>query len=158
MTTETTTPVASPASPGSAHLVAAEQMDWQQVVLNGGPPCFRLCEDGRFCGRAERWHSDDTHSFVTLVDLLRENAPSAERVELPEQELERVVRRRERASECERWRVDEWCEARDSWRVIEHHETYAIAEAQLDYLMKTCAAPKRRWRVVWIRERVQLLS
>ena len=33
---------------------AAENMDWQQVVLNGGPPCFHL-EDGRFCGRAQRW-------------------------------------------------------------------------------------------------------
>lgn len=54
-------------------LHAAEVMDWQQVVFNGGPPCFHLCENGRFCGRAERWagHQDgDPHKFVSLRDLL----------------------------------------------------------------------------------------
>ena len=66
--------------------------------------------------------------------------------------------RRERACEHERWRVDEWNDAREYWWVIAHHETYAKAADQLDYLAKNCAAPKRRWRVVWIRERVQLLS
>ncbi len=55
-----------------AHIVAAAKMDWQQVVLNGGPPCFHISEDGRFCGRAQRWegHSDD-HEFVSLADMLR---------------------------------------------------------------------------------------
>jgi len=51
-------------------LRAAELMDWQQVVLNGGHPCFQL-EQGRFCGRAERWHSDHTHRVISLADLLR---------------------------------------------------------------------------------------
>lgn len=62
---------------------AADNMDWQQVVLNGGPPCFFLQDkrsghDGRFCGRAERWqgHSADSdwpnHAFVSLADLLEE--------------------------------------------------------------------------------------
>lgn len=51
---------------------AAERMDWEQVVLNGGPPCFDLCEDGRFCGRAQRWAGHgDLHEFVSLADLLR---------------------------------------------------------------------------------------
>jgi hypothetical protein len=50
---------------------AAEQMDWQQVVLNGGPPCFHL-EDNRFCGRAKRWAGhEDMHNFVSLAELLR---------------------------------------------------------------------------------------
>lgn len=51
---------------------AAAQMDWQQVVLNGGPPCFHLdTEDGRFCGRAQRWDGHDKiHTFVDLSDLL----------------------------------------------------------------------------------------
>lgn len=50
---------------------AAAGMDWQQVVFNGGPPCFHL-EDGRFCGRAERWagHDGNPHKFVSLRDLL----------------------------------------------------------------------------------------
>lgn len=52
-------------------LTAAEQMDWQQVVLNGGPPCFHLQSD-RFCGRAQRWVGHDgMHRFVSFADLLR---------------------------------------------------------------------------------------
>lgn len=46
-------------------------MDWQQVVLNGGPPCFHLCDDGRFCGRAAAWDGhEDIHDFVSLHSLL----------------------------------------------------------------------------------------
>lgn len=46
-------------------------MDWQQVVLNGGPPCFHLCEDGSFCGRAKRWAGhNDMHQFVSLYDVM----------------------------------------------------------------------------------------
>lgn len=55
------------------YLEAAKEMDWQQVVLNGGPPCFHLCDDGRFCGRAERWdgHKDeDPHKFVPIHEML----------------------------------------------------------------------------------------
>lgn len=52
-------------------LLAAEQMDWQQVVLNGGPPCFHLYEDGGFCGRAKRWRGHNTeHDFISLSQLL----------------------------------------------------------------------------------------
>lgn len=58
---------------------AAEHADWTQVVQNGGPPCFRLEDDGRFCLRAERWEGhrepdvgeDELyHRFVSLADLL----------------------------------------------------------------------------------------
>jgi hypothetical protein len=55
-------------------------MDWQQVVLNGGPPCFAVDPfDKRFCGRAERWdgHHPRTgnalfpyHQYVSLHRLL----------------------------------------------------------------------------------------
>jgi len=60
---------------------AAENMDWQQVVGNGGPPCFRLCEDGNFCGRAQRWDGhrrgdSPNHEFLSLADLLRANLPA----------------------------------------------------------------------------------
>ena len=42
------------------------QMDWQQVVLNGGPPCFRI-EGEKFCGRAERWQGHPVdHRFISL--------------------------------------------------------------------------------------------
>lgn len=55
----------------NAIIKAAEEMDWQQVVLNGGPPCFHLCEDGRFCGRAKRWAGhEDMHEFVSLSQLI----------------------------------------------------------------------------------------
>jgi hypothetical protein len=58
--------------PYDAHFKAAKAMDWQQVVLNGGPPCFHLCEDGSFCGRAERWAGhEDLHKFISFHDLLR---------------------------------------------------------------------------------------
>jgi len=45
----------------SARLAAATGMDWRQVVLNGGPPCFYVERLGHFCGRAERW---DGHSLT----------------------------------------------------------------------------------------------
>lgn len=69
---------------------AAEQMDWMQVVLNQGPPCFHLDpEDGRFCGRAERWDGHKTwegspriHKFVSLADLLKPNAKLTEACKL----------------------------------------------------------------------------
>ena len=51
----------------------APQMDWQQVVLNGGPPCFAQLEDeaGWYCGRAQRWEGHDgDHKFVSLANLL----------------------------------------------------------------------------------------
>lgn len=53
---------------------AAANMDWDQVVANGGPPCFYL-EGSRFCGRAERWQGHEHsafHKFTSLLDLLRE--------------------------------------------------------------------------------------
>lgn len=57
---------------------AARRADWQQVVLNGGPPCFYLESDGRFCLRAERWagHTQKEewpeHRYVSLAALLHE--------------------------------------------------------------------------------------
>jgi len=53
---------------------AAENMDWQQVVLNGGPPCFHIQPNGRFCGRAKLWighkSPQQDHCFISLADLL----------------------------------------------------------------------------------------
>ena len=67
----------------------ARDADWQQVVMNGGPPCFFVEEDGRrFCLRAERWggHTDKDeypeHRFVSLAALLatvRKQAHAQER-------------------------------------------------------------------------------
>lgn len=55
--------------------VAAENMDWTQVVLNGGPPCFHIDKrDLRFCGRAARWagHGEKNfHDFVPLDQLIK---------------------------------------------------------------------------------------
>ena len=52
---------------------ACVNMDWQQVVLNGGPPCFYLMDDGNFCGRTQRWagHNHNYHHrFVSLAELI----------------------------------------------------------------------------------------
>ena len=37
--------------------MAEPKLDWQQVVMNGGPACFALLDDeaGWYCGRAQRW-------------------------------------------------------------------------------------------------------
>lgn len=48
--------------------------DWQQVVLNGGPPCFHFQDDtGTFCLRAKPWEGHGNkhfHRFISLHDLL----------------------------------------------------------------------------------------
>ena len=56
------------------------QMDWQQVALNGGPPCFALDHErpDRYCGRAQRWQGHDyDHKFVSLEHLLSETRARA---------------------------------------------------------------------------------
>lgn len=45
-------------------------IDWQQVVLNGGPPCSFI-EGERFRLRAQRWAGHEIlHGYVSLADLL----------------------------------------------------------------------------------------
>jgi|ERR1700722_10200519 len=76
---------------------AAEKADWQQVVLNQGPPCFHL-EGGhnpQFCLRAKRWAGHDSdHKYVPLdgllIHALREMQASRKAV-LPE-EIKEVIR------------------------------------------------------------------
>lgn len=49
------------------------RMDWQQVALHGGPPCFHVDHESpdRYCGRAQRWDGHDhDHKYVSLDDLL----------------------------------------------------------------------------------------
>lgn len=58
------------------------RMDWQQVVLNGGPPCFHMDHESpdRYCGRAQRWNGHDhDHKFVSLDDLLTTARKEAQR-------------------------------------------------------------------------------
>lgn len=50
---------------------AAEKADWNQVIYNGGPPCFHL-DDCGFCFRAQRWQGhDDYHAYVSLAAFVR---------------------------------------------------------------------------------------
>lgn len=72
-----TVKTAAPVRPSIAALKAAcERPDWEQVFANGGPPCFHIDEDGRFCLRAERWgghhhpSNPSIHPFVSLFDLV----------------------------------------------------------------------------------------
>lgn len=62
-------------TPKEQAIQAAELADWRKVVLNGGPPCFHLEEDGTFCLRAKQWDGhDDLHRYVSLASLLRDVA------------------------------------------------------------------------------------
>jgi hypothetical protein len=55
------------------------QMDWQQVALNGGPPCFAFTIGDRyFCGRAEQWAGHGpAHAYVSLAEYINQCAESA---------------------------------------------------------------------------------
>ncbi len=57
---------------------ACDIADWQQVVLNGGPPCFHL-DKGRFCLRAKRWPGHDADHPFTALGTLIERALRSER-------------------------------------------------------------------------------
>ena len=60
-------------SDDKALILAAKHADWSQVVWNGGPPCFHICEDELFCLRAKRWEGHDSsagHAFVSLAQML----------------------------------------------------------------------------------------
>ncbi len=62
-------PAPAPSDRDVAQACAAA--DWEQVVSNGGPPCFHV-EDGRFCFRAQRWAGHGSvHAFVSLLDFYR---------------------------------------------------------------------------------------
>ena len=59
----------------NALLQAASGMDWLQVVLNGGPPCFHLEPKlGKFCLRAKSWHDKSAtkmfHAYIPLDMLI----------------------------------------------------------------------------------------
>jgi len=53
-------------------LAAANNADWQQVLLNGGPPCFHFdAERGKFCLAAQRWAGHGKlHPFTGLADMI----------------------------------------------------------------------------------------
>ena len=68
--------------PSNQQLIdAASHADWDQVVMNLGPPCFNYEADRKsFCLRAQRWEGHELtefpgHAFVTLEDLLRQVTP-----------------------------------------------------------------------------------
>lgn len=66
--------------------MAKTQMDWQQVVLNGGPPCFAMDDAGRagwYCGRAERWEGHGVlHDYVSLDAALNAQFTAGEQAGL----------------------------------------------------------------------------
>jgi hypothetical protein len=71
--------------------LAAEAVDWQTVVFNGGPPCFALepLDQGHFCTRAQRWDGHrpgGMHAFVSLAALLARVAGTAPRTPAPSPE------------------------------------------------------------------------
>lgn len=81
-------------------LAAARNADWQQVALNGGPPCFYLEDDNHFCLRAERWagHDGSPHSFISLAMLLADREAKLREVEALRDEM-----RETRTSNAKGW-------------------------------------------------------
>jgi hypothetical protein len=77
----------SPQHPTPQQIAAAcKNPDWEQVILNGGPPCFHIAE-GKFCFRAKRWFGHEEpgldHPFVSLetfTNPLREHAEDSARL------------------------------------------------------------------------------
>lgn len=50
--------------------LACDKADWEQILRNGGPPCFHV-EENHLCLRAERWAGHDAvHQFKSLFSLL----------------------------------------------------------------------------------------
>jgi hypothetical protein len=83
--------------PDSQELIkAAEQWDWVQIVLHEGEPCFHLCENGHFCGRAKSWAGhNDLHRFAPLSQAFVQ-ALKAQREQLEEDfscELKETIER-----------------------------------------------------------------
>jgi len=59
--------------PKSGIVKAAKSMDRGQVFGYRGEPCFRLCENGYFCGREKSWDGHRHplgHAFVSLADMV----------------------------------------------------------------------------------------
>ena len=76
-------------------LRALKDIDWGQVIANGGPPCFHI-ETGKLCLRAERWpghHVPTFHKYVSLEQ--RETAMIEELRRL--REVETAARNLERS-------------------------------------------------------------
>lgn len=78
-------------------LRAAAAADWQQVVLNGGPPCFHR-EGQRFCLRAQRWPGHHvgggdvpSHVFVPLHTLIAEIQRDAREGMVPMEDVKQLV-------------------------------------------------------------------
>jgi hypothetical protein len=71
--------------PEQKYVDAAENFDWMQVQLNGGPPCFHYDDHRqRFCGRAHRWAGHlSMHEFVSLPMLIQLTAQEDQPSGLP---------------------------------------------------------------------------
>ena len=60
-----------PIKPEPDPITAAENFDWGQPAARWAP-CFHLCSDGYFCGRAPWWDGHgQMHAYVSLADLIR---------------------------------------------------------------------------------------
>lgn len=68
------------------HLIAAQNIDWNNLPATLAGPCFHVGLDGHFCGLPERFHPSnmaDRHPFVSLGDMLRNVASAAEDTDGP---------------------------------------------------------------------------
>src|SRR6266568_1804337 len=81
-------------------LNALNNIDWNQIALNGGPPCFFI-KDSLFCLRAERWGGHNSyHKYVSLLDLIDAcDALVRKQSMLPEDRLTRIEKNLEHATE-----------------------------------------------------------
>jgi hypothetical protein len=88
--------------------------DAVQHRLNGGPYCYHVDEDRKYCGRAQRWDGHglkDFHEFVAIPRSSRDVAPSLGELELVEA---RAIIEGLEAVTMECGDDDEWLRARTS--------------------------------------------
>lgn len=83
--------------PTSVDVKEVAQMDWEQVRLNGGPPCFSTMlakgeRSGWHCGRAERWGGHGVlHEYISFEQMIAAVATEAKAAGQAE-ERERIKR------------------------------------------------------------------
>ena len=136
-----------------AVLAACKSADWQQVVQNGGPPCFHL-EGSQFCLRAERWQGHGVaHKFISLADFAqRHGARERLRGRLEQaEEAEKVV-----CNHCGNYILDQASILHTELAALENQDVVAqldAARSRWDASVGTVEQATRAYEIAEVRFR-----